>query len=295
MIITIASGKGGTGKTMVSTGLALYLNEVFEGSIAFIDCDVEEPNAHIFLKPHVVKKSSFGIPVPEIEHSKCDCCGTCQEVCAYHALVVLKDTVLTFPELCHGCGACSLLCPRGAIREKERSCGVVEEGTCGRISFFQGRLNIGEPMASPLIREVKNYWRNNWLPVNKQDAVTLIDAPPGTSCPVIETVKGSDFVLLVTEPTPFGVHDLKLTVQMLERLKIPYAVIVNRSDLGDREVFDFCKKNSIPIIVEIPYERNIAVLYSYGISLIKEGEQYKRYFRDIWKYLESTVSDPIHT
>jgi len=280
MIVSIASGKGGTGKTTVATSLALYLEEAHEGRIYFLDCDVEEPNAHIFLKPQIVKRTSFGIPIPEVDFTKCNYCGKCGEVCAYNAIIVVKENVLVFPELCHGCGGCSLLCPNNAIIEKEREIGFVEEGVYRSIEFYHGKLNIGEPMATPLIRSVKEFIKND----NENDVV-IIDVPPGTSCPVIEAVKGSDFTILVTEPTPFGLNDLKLAIETLRKLKIPFGVVINRAGIGDKGVTEFCNEEKIPLIAEIPYDRKIAVLYSYGVPMLKEGNKYRNIFKRIWEHL----------
>lgn len=302
MIVSIASGKGGTGKTTVATSLALYLEEAQEGKIYFLDCDVEEPNAHIFLKPQIVKSTSFGIPIPEVDFTKCNYCGKCGEVCAYNAIIVVKENVLVFPELCHGCGGCSLLCPNNAIIEKEREIGLIEEGLCGRIEFFHGKLNIGEPMAAPLIKSVKEKakrastgWKDqsivssaakeDVIKENDKNVITIIDVPPGTSCPVIKAVQGSDFTILVTEPTPFGLHDLKLAVETLKKLMIPFGVVVNCAGTGDMKVQEFCKEEKIPLIAEIPYEREIAVLYSYGIPMLKEGNKYRDIFKRIWEHL----------
>jgi len=212
MIISIASGKGGTGKTTVAINLALALSG--SQSLKFLDCDVEEPNAYFFLKPELSQKIPVSIPVPEINEKKCDFCGKCAEICEYNALAVLKDTVLVFAELCHGCGGCTLLCPKKAITEKDRQIGIMEIGSTGKITFIHGKLNIGEAMSPPLIREVKKQI--------KPSETVIIDAPPGTSCPVIESIKGSDFSLLVTEPTPFGLNDLKLAVETLKQMKIPH-------------------------------------------------------------------------
>lgn len=196
MIISVASGKGGTGKTTVATNLALSL----EG-VQFIDCDVEEPNAHIFLRPHIGERTPVGIPVPKVEEARCTYCGKCSEVCEFHAIVVIRETVLVFPELCHGCGGCSYICPVDAITEVDREIGVIEEGRASNLEFIQGILNVGEPMATPLIRREKK--------LIKDDRIVIIDSSPGASCPVIEAVKGSHFCLLVTEPTPFGLNDLQ--------------------------------------------------------------------------------------
>lgn len=280
MVISIASGKGGTGKTTVATSLALFLERNNARRINFIDCDVEEPNAHIFLKPQISKKIPFGIPIPEVNFSKCDYCGRCSEVCAYNAIVVIKNKVLIFPDLCHGCGGCKLLCPQKAIEEKNKEIGFLEEGQSGTIRFYQGKLNVGEPMATPLIRFIKRV-----IETSDEDDITIIDAPPGTSCPVIESVKGSDFTMLVTEPTPFGLNDLKLAVETLRKLKIPSGVVINRAGSGDNSVTAYCKEENIPIIAEIPFDRKIAVLYSYGIPILKEGDRYRNIFKSIWENL----------
>ena len=221
MIISIASGKGGTGKTTVAVNLALSLPA---GTVQVIDCDVEEPNSHLFLSPSIHQVTSMGIPVPRIDESKCTYCGKCAQVCEYHAIAVILKNVLVFDELCHGCGACSYLCPEKAIFEVEREIGIVQEGNANGINFINGVLNIGEPMASPLIRRVKERIQ--------KDKIVILDAPPGTACPVIESVKGSDFCLLVTEPTPFGLNDLELAVGMLEKLGIPKGCLLIRRILG---------------------------------------------------------------
>jgi len=285
MIISVASGKGGTGKTTVAINLALFLEQHSNKKISFLDCDVEEPNAYIFLKPEIAKKTSFGIPIPEIDFDKCNYCGRCGEVCAYNAIVVIKKNVLVFPELCHGCGGCSLLCPQKAITEKDREIGIIEEGLCGSIEFFQGKLNVGEPMATPLIKSVKERVAIKNENREADNSVTIIDVPPGTSCPVIEAVKGSDFTILVTESTPFGLNDLKLAVETLRKLGIPFGVVLNRAGLGDESVKAYCSEENISLIAEIPYDRNIAVLYSYGIPMLKEGKKYRALFRKIWEYL----------
>lgn len=287
MIVSVASGKGGTGKTTVAVNLALFLERKFDGHLCFRDCDVEEPNAHIFLKPEINKETHFGIPIPEVNFSKCDYCGVCGEICAYNAIVVVKEKVLIFPELCHGCGGCTLLCPLNAIMEKDREIGVVEEGVCGGIKFIHGKLNIGEMMATPLIKFVKKERISEAADERTEGngEISIIDVPPGTSCPVIEAVNGSDFTILVTEPTPFGLNDLELAVETLRKLSIPFGVVINRAGTGDREIYKYCKKENLPIIAEIPFERNIAVLYSHGIPMVKEGERYNRIFAEIWNYV----------
>lgn len=280
MIISVASGKGGTGKTTVAVNLALFLARNREKNIQFLDCDVEEPNAYIFLKPDIQESQKVSILVPEVDERKCNFCGKCAEVCAYNAIAVLKNKVMIFPELCHGCGGCTLFCPEDAISEKERGIGVLHQGKAESISFIQGKLNIGEPMATPIIREVKKK-------VNP-DGITIIDVPPGTSCPVIEAVNRSDFCLLVTEPTPFGLNDLKLAVEVLKKLKIKFGVIINRAGIGDDKVKEFCEDESIQILAEIPYDRNVAVLYSQGISILIEAD-YAKIFEKIWDSIKRKI------
>jgi MinD superfamily P-loop ATPase len=275
MIISIASGKGGTGKTTIAVNLALSLPK---GTVQLSDCDVEEPNSHLFLSPTIHQVTSMGIPVPRIDESKCTYCGKCAKVCEYHAIAVILKNVLVFDELCHGCGACSYLCPEKAIFEVEREIGIIQEGSSDGIFFVNGILNIGEPMASPLIRKVKERIQ--------KDKILILDAPPGTACPVIETVKGSDFCILVTEPTPFGLNDLELAVGMLEKLGIPKGVVVNKADVGDREVWDYCQSKNIPILMEIPMDRRIAESYSRGVPIVVEYPSHKQGFKDLFEKVE---------
>ncbi|HDI51189.1 (4Fe-4S)-binding protein [candidate division KSB1 bacterium] len=274
MIISVASGKGGTGKTTIATNLALSLN----GSVQFLDCDVEEPNSHIFLKPDLRENEIVGIPVPEVDASRCTYCGKCGEICQYSAIVVISKNVLTFPELCHGCGGCFLVCPEGAISEKDRQIGVVEKGEANKIAFVHGRLQIGAAISPPLIKAVKKH-------VDKAKTV-IIDAPPGTSCPVIEAVKESDFCILVTEPTPFGLNDLRLAVEMVRILKIPFGVIINRADEGDEGVKEYCSRENIPILMEIKTERKIAEAYSRGIPIVEIMPEYRKHFQLLFARLE---------
>jgi len=275
MIISVASGKGGTGKTLVATSLSLSLSD--NHKVQLLDCDVEEPNANILLRLAMKPSQPVYVPIPKVDETKCTYCGKCAEVCAYNAIAVLKEKVLVFPELCHGCGACSYLCPEFAITEEGREMGVVERGDSGNLELIQGKINVGEAMAPPVIREVKKYID----PAN----IVIIDVPPGTSCPVVEAVEGSDFCLLVTEPTPFGLNDLSLAVEVVRKLGISCGVVINRVGIGDKEVEQYCHREGIPILLRIPLDRNIAMLYSQGIPLI-EGmprwrEEFLRLFRDI--------------
>jgi MinD superfamily P-loop ATPase len=275
MIISVASGKGGTGKTLVATSLALSLSDNYK--VQLLDCDVEEPNANILLHLAVNQSQPVYIPIPKVDETKCTYCGKCAEVCAYNAIAVLKEKVLVFPELCHGCGACSYLCPESAITEEGREMGVVERGDSGNLELIQGKINVGEAMAPPVMREVKKYID----PAN----IVIIDVPPGTSCPVVEAVKGSDFCLLVTEPTPFGLNDLSLAVEVVRKLGMPYGVVINRVGIGGEEVEQYCHQEGIPILLKIPLERKIALLYSKGIPLV-EGmprwrEEFLRFFQNI--------------
>jgi len=252
MIITVASGKGGTGKTTIATNLAVALNR----PLTLLDCDVEEPNAHLFLRPEMTERFPFEVAVPEIIMEKCTLCGKCQELCQFNALAVLPQTVLLFPELCHSCGGCSLICPEQAVVEGRRVMGEVERGRRGQIAFVHGRLRVGEAMAPPLIRRVKQEAPSHGL--------TLIDAPPGTSCPVVTTLWGSDFVILVTEPTPFGLHDLELAVGAIRELQLACGLVINRADLGDRRVHEYAAREGLPVLLEIPFDRRAAELYAQG-------------------------------
>ncbi len=281
MIIAVASGKGGTGKTTIATSLALSI----EGGVQFLDCDAEEPNAHIFLKPSIKGVEKTVIPVPKIDEEKCTYCGKCKEVCAYNAIAVIpgandkKGSILVFPYLCHGCGACTYFCPQKAIVEVKKEIGVVEIGNVGFMQFIHGRLNIGEAMAPPLIRQIKKH-------LNLTRTV-IIDAPPGTSCPVVESIKGSDFCLLVTEPTPFGLNDLILAVEVLRKLKIPFAVVINRSDLGDKKTDKYCKDENIPILMRIPFSEKIAKAYSKGEPIVEAFPKYKKDFNDLYNVIKN--------
>jgi len=275
MIIAIASGKGGTGKTTIAVNLALSI-----GNVQILDCDVEEPNAHIFLKPKIEKQIKAYIPVPKIVASKCTYCGKCASICVYNAIAILpgkdgqKGGSLIFDNLCHGCGACSCLCPQGAIKEVKREMGIVEIGSRDGIEFVHGKLNIGEAMSPPLVRQVKEHINSN--------KTVIIDAPPGTSCPVVGSVEGSDFCILVTEPTPFGLNDLILAVEVLRKMNIPFGVVINRADLGNVLTEEFCKKENIPVLMKIPFKKAIAMAYSNGEPMVKAFPEYKKNFQELF-------------
>jgi len=271
--ITIASGKGGTGKTTIATNLALVLADKGK-EVELLDCDVEEPNCHIFLKPDIESKIPATVTMPKVIEEKCTGCGICGEVCEYSAIAVVKGKVLIFPELCHGCGACKLFCPEDAFVEVSRDVGLIEKGKAGKISFIQGLLNIGELMSPAVISGVKE--------AAGEPEILIVDSPPGTSCPVIAAVKDAEFVLLVTEPTPFGLNDLELAVGMVRELNIPFAVAINRSDVGNDDVKEYCQREGIEIVLEIPDDRRIAEAYSKGKMAIRELPDYRKTFETCW-------------
>jgi len=277
MIISIASGKGGTGKTTVATNLAVSL----ESGVQLLDCDVEEPNANLFLNPVIELNKKVYTPVPKIDEEKCNFCKKCAEICRFKAIAVIKETVLTFPELCHSCGGCMEVCPENAITEIGRELGVIEIGHRNDLAFAHGRLRVGEAMSPPLIREVRSHTRS--------DKLAIIDAPPGTSCPVIAAMKGADFVLMVTEPTPFGLHDLKLAVEAVKLLEIPRGLVINRSDIGDDGVRTYAKMENIPILMEIPFDRHIAEVYSRGKLIVEEMPEWEERFRKLYLHIQEIV------
>lgn len=284
MIISVASGKGGTGKTLVATSLALSLED--RDKVQLLDCDVEEPDDHVFLKPIITCSESVSIPVPRVDEAKCTYCGKCAEVCAYNAIAVFPKHVLVFSQLCHGCGACSYLCPEKAILEEGKEIGVVESGYSDWLRFAHGRLAIGEAMAPPIIKKVKEQANN--------EGTVIIDVSPGTSCPVVEAVKDSDFCILVTEPTPFGLNDLILAVETVKQLDIPCGVVLNRVGVGDDKVEEYCRKEKIPILLTIPLDTEIARLYSRGITLVAGMPQWQGgflgFFDKIWEIVNERGS-----
>jgi MinD superfamily P-loop ATPase len=279
MIISIASGKGGTGKTMVATNLAATLQH----DVQLLDCDVEEPNAFLFLPVRTTEKESVSTFVPEIDKGKCDFCGKCEEICQFKAIAVLKETaVMIFSELCHSCGGCMEVCPQRAVQEGFRELGTIEKGRTNGLDFVFGRLRVGEAMSPPLIKKVKN--------LAQPTKIAIIDAPPGTSCPAIEAMKGTDFVVLVTEPTPFGLHDLKLAAGAVQLLGIPHGLIINRCDMGDHKVKEFAESAGIPILLEIPFKRRIAETYASGNLIVDELPEYREKFHNLFDRIREMVT-----
>jgi len=331
MIITVASGKGGTGKTTVAVSLALSITadrrdladqdltdkrSVNPANPLFLDCDVEEPNAALFLRPTIRERREVGQMIPEVDLGKCTYCGRCAEVCQYHAIAVVGEKVLVFPELCHGCGSCSLNCPTGAIREVLDVIGTIERGWAGLppasgsppsypphggggkrgVEFAQGTMNVGEPMAVPIIRQLKQWVippdASTGLGGTLGDRPVILDASPGTACPVVESMRGADFVLMVTEPTPFGLHDLRLAVEVArDELGLPVGVVINRDGVGDQGVDDYCAAESIPILMRIPLDRRIAEAYSDGETLVAALPEYREQFQNLYAAIGRLVAD----
>lgn len=278
MIISIASGKGGTGKTTVATNLALSL----KADVNLLDCDVEEPNAHLFIKPVIDRVEPVSTFIPEIDDAKCNLCRKCTDICRFSALAIAGKSVLVFPEMCHSCEGCLEVCPEGAIVASSRELGDMESGHHGELGFYAGRLRVGEAMSPPLIKKVRSKERER--------DITIIDAPPGTSCPVIAAMKDSDFVLMVTEPTPFGLHDLKLAVEAVKTLGIPSGLVINRADMGDGGVKEYAEEENIPVLLEIPFERKIAEAYSRGIPIVEAFPTWAVKFRVLYEKIEKYSS-----
>ena len=272
MKIAIASGKGGTGKTTIATAFAQALSRA-DYSVSLLDCDVEGPNSHIFIQPEFDQFEDVNMLIPSVDDETCTGCGQCAEICQFHAIVVIGGQTLVFPEMCHGCGSCTLICPEEAITEIPKRLGILEGGLSQEgIRFGHGILNIGEPMAVPVISKLKK-WQD------LMDAeVVLIDSPPGASCPVVESLRGADYIILVTEPTPFGLHDLRQAYKVTQELGIPAGVIINRDGIGDTGVEQYCEEVGLQIFMQIPLERKIGQGIAQGKSLLEIKPEYENRF-----------------
>ena len=285
MIVTIASGKGGTGKTLLATGLARVVAAEKLAAVHLLDCDVEEPNAHLFLKPFFACSQEVTVPVPAVDRARCTLCGRCAQVCAFHALAVVREEVLIFPQLCHGCGSCALQCPEQAIIEEPMRLGQIECGRAGEVQFARGVLDVGQAMATPVIRRLKQ----QAIPSGARQDLVLLDAPPGNACPVVEALRGSDLALLVTEPTPFGLHDLEIAVEITRQLGLPVGVVVNRDGVGDGGVDDYCAHEGLPILLRIPLDRRIAEAYSDGELWVDALPEYREAVRRLYCEVQARI------
>jgi len=284
MIIAVASGKGGTGKTTVAVNLALAANSA---NSLFLDCDVEEPNAALFLHPTLEHRKEVGILIPQVDEAKCTACGRCAEVCQFNAIAVVGQKVLVFPELCHGCGSCTLNCPEEAITEVLNVTGVLESGPAGAIQFWQGVMDVGQAMATPIIHQLKT----RSLEVQPPDGLAIIDVSPGAACPVVEAVHGADFCLMVTEPTPFGLHDLRIAVEVIrDELHIPVGIVVNREGVGDSGVDEYCAAEGVPILMRIPLDRRIAEAHSEGVPVVEALPEYRAKFITLYGRIQEEVA-----
>jgi len=277
--IAVASGKGGTGKTTVAVNLAIAAGE----GVCLLDCDVEEPNSHIFIRPEWEKKETVTVAFPQVDENLCTACGKCRKACRFNAIVVMGKKPLFFPELCHSCGACLLACPENAIAETRRKVGELETGRRGELLFAHGRMDIGEAKSPPLIGAVRQ--------CADSYPYVIIDAPPGTACPVVASVRGVDYCVLVAEPTPFGMHDVEIAAELVKSLGVRHGMVINRSDIGDDRARRFCEENGVTILAEIPFDREAAEAYSRGELLVERFPRYEKLFRKLWLKIlsEATV------
>jgi MinD superfamily P-loop ATPase len=282
MIITIASGKGGTGKTTVTVNLAASIDR---DDVTVFDCDVEEPNSHIFIKPEKISSESISVMVPKVDTQRCTLCGACEEICQFSAITLVAKKIMTFPEMCHSCRGCEMVCPEDAISEAFRVLGSVHQGINAQgIDLTWGELRVGEAMSPPLISQVKERI--------KPGGIALVDAPPGTSCPAIEALRASDYALLVAEPTPFGLNDLALTVEVLKKLKVPTGIVINRADDTPGIVEEYAKKEGIEILQRFPFSREAASICATGGLLVNEMPEMKALFQELFDRLSKLLSEP---
>jgi MinD superfamily P-loop ATPase len=286
MIVAVASGKGGTGKTTVSASLA----SVWPAPVTAVDLDVEEPNLHLFLNPVIGDQKASYLDIPEIDEDRCTRCRACTDICQFKAIGIFGEVVMTFPEMCHGCGACWTICPENAITPGKREIGQIVTGQAGPIEFVMGRLRVGEAMSPPLMRNVK---RHLGLDHTSPDRDIIIDAPPGVSCPAINAVMDADVIVLVTEPTPFGLYDLALAQKAFAPLEKPMGVVINRADIGTRDVHRHCQKTALPILAEIPYQRDIAEAYAQGKIIAEAVPSVRPLFDALAKRIAGLASPPI--
>lgn len=281
MKIAVASGKGGTGKTFLATNLFYVLSEVNE-QVTLLDCDVEEPNSSLFIKPNITETIAFKQSVPLIDQDKCIGCRKCSDNCQFNALITIKSKTYVYDDMCHSCGLCMRICPTGAITKKEKQVGVITKGDLGSGIFVEGRTDIGTELSSSLVSEVKKY--------SNTKGIVIIDAPPGTSCNVVETVKDCDYVILVTEPTPFGLNDLKLAVELMNKLKLPFGVAVNRMISGTGIVGDYCEENGFDIIFKMELDRSVAESYSEGHLVVRDIPVYRQKFISLVSEIKNRCS-----
>lgn len=285
MIVAIASGKGGTGKTSVAVNLARTLERTHAVPVHVLDCDVEEPNAHLFLAGTPISEETINIAVPDFDPDQCDACDQCVDFCQFNALASVGKTPLLFPELCHGCGGCTLVCPQDAIREKDYRIGVIKTALAGNITLKSGCLDVGVSLASTLVHALKERL--------EEGVTTILDAPPGTACPAVATLRGADFVVLVTEPTPFGLHDLTLAVDTVRALALPFGVVINRIGVGDDRVQRYCEAEGITILLEIPDDRRVAEAYSRGELIVDALPDYGAHFAQLWQAIASHAAQEV--